>query len=66
VSDQPKTPPLRCPDCGDGQLVERVNKTNGSHFMGCDNYPKCTHTQDVPAFVHMLRQGATQLPGFGE
>jgi DNA topoisomerase-1 len=31
-----------CPKCGDGKLLYRESR-NGK-FIGCSNYPKCTHT----------------------
>lgn len=61
---------LRCPECGDGVLVERVNSKTGGRFMACDNWvssdpPRgCQHTAPVPAFVYQLRAGAAPLPGF--
>lgn len=53
---------LRCEVCG-RPMVERQNRLNGSSFMGCAGYPECTNTAPVPAYVEMLRQGATLLPG---
>lgn len=52
-----------CPECGNGRLVERENSHNRSHFLGCCNYPKCRHTEPVPAYLELIRQGAAQLPG---
>lgn len=65
MTDQPPTPALNvtCKDCGQ-PMVERQNHQNGSRFLGCSDWPKCTHTEPVPAYVHMIRAGATQLPGF--
>lgn len=67
---------LRCPECHDGALVERVNKQNGSRFMGCTNWPVrrdesgqlvgCDHTAPIPTYLLLLRAGVEQLPGFGE
>jgi ssDNA-binding Zn-finger/Zn-ribbon topoisomerase 1 len=54
---------LRCPDCPDGTLIERVNKQNGGHFIGCSAWPECQHTEPVPAYLALIRQGAPQLPG---
>ena len=35
-----------CPSAGcNGTLIKRKNKTDGSKFIGCTNYPKCTYTQ---------------------
>lgn len=28
-------------------MVTRVNKTSGSSFWGCSNYPTCTNTQQI-------------------
>lgn len=54
----------KCPMCPDGQLVERENSQNGSHFLGCSNFPeRCQHTEPLPAYVELLRAGATLLPG---
>lgn len=36
---------IECPDCG-GKLIIRVSR-NG-RFLGCSNYPTCTHTQPLP------------------
>lgn len=64
---------LRCPECHDGTLVERVNKQNGGRFMGCTNWPirrddsgqlvGCDHTEPIPTYVVLMRQGAPRLPG---
>jgi len=32
-----------CPDCKEGQLVERRNR-RGQNFYGCSKFPKCTYT----------------------
>lgn len=55
---------LRCSECKTGTLVERVNKQNGGHFMGCSDWPECQHTEPVPAYLTLMRQGAATLPGF--
>lgn len=36
---------LICPACG-GKLVIRVSRKG--RFLGCSNYPSCTHTQPLP------------------
>lgn len=58
-----KVPPLKCPDCGTGPMVERVNGENQSTFLGCKRYPSCTGTRKIPEFVAMIRAGHTPLPG---
>lgn len=35
----------KCPICSKN-LVKRTSKT-GNHFMGCSNYPSCTHTKPI-------------------
>jgi ssDNA-binding Zn-finger/Zn-ribbon topoisomerase 1 len=74
ASESPKITKA-CPECG-GMLVERINKRNGSKFLGYDNWPVrrdesgdligCDHTEPVPAYWELIRQGAATLPGFGE
>ena len=34
-----------CPECGDG-LLRKINTKRGS-FIGCSNYPKCKHTEQL-------------------
>jgi len=36
---------LICPECG-GKLVVRVSRKG--RFLGCSNYPTCTHTEPLP------------------
>lgn len=48
-------------------MVERTNRQNGSTFMGCSGYPDlCSETAALPEYVRMIRDGASELPGFGE
>lgn len=64
---------MPCPECG-SDMVVRVNKENGSRFMGCTNWPKrrneagkivgCDHTAPIPNYYLMRAQGAQSLPGF--
>lgn len=54
-----------CPQCElPVKLIVRTNRTNGSQFLGCPNWPKCRHTQGIPTDLIMRLQGATPLPGF--
>lgn len=52
-----------CPVCTQGNLVNRRNKTTGSSFIACSNWPRCTHTEsgcrqcDAP----MVRSGRYRL-----
>lgn len=53
---------IPCPDCG-SVLVIRAVKQTGVRFLACPRYPECTHTQDLPAWFHMVEAGADLLPG---
>ena len=46
-------------------MIERVNSLNLSTFLGCSDWPLCTNTQKVPAFIEVKRAGGIALPGFG-
>jgi ssDNA-binding Zn-finger/Zn-ribbon topoisomerase 1 len=54
---------VNCTDCG-APLVERTNSFNSSTFLGCSTWPRCHHTQAVPAYVAVVRAGGQPLPGF--
>lgn len=32
---------VKCPECGDGQLIERRARRTGKVFYGCNRFPKC-------------------------
>lgn len=34
-----------CPVCTQGNLVNRVKRANNAPFVGCSNWPQCTHTE---------------------
>ena len=53
---------IPCEACG-AAMVIRVNRTNGSEFLGCVRWPECTATRPLPAYLAMVRAGATPLPG---
>ncbi len=35
---------VHCPECKDGELVEKKARRRGNLFYGCSNYPKCKFT----------------------
>ena len=35
---------VKCPQCKDGDLVEKKARRRGNIFYGCSNYPKCKFT----------------------
>ena len=40
---------VKCPDCNEGQLIERRTKKGGKIFYGCNKFPKCKFaTWDKP------------------
>ncbi|HXB21126.1 MAG TPA: type I DNA topoisomerase, partial [Candidatus Solibacter sp.] len=35
---------VKCPECKEGELVEKKARRRGNLFYGCSNYPNCTFT----------------------
>lgn len=52
-----------CPKCGRKLVIRRVKQT-GERFVGCEQWPRCTFTEPLPAAYAMLEAGASMLPGF--
>ena len=51
IKKTPKPEPVKtgiiCPECGEGELVERINlrgRTKGAKFYACSRFPKCKAT----------------------
>lgn len=43
---------VKCPKCGEGQLIERRTKKGGRVFWGCNKFPKCkTATWNKPVDI---------------
>jgi DNA topoisomerase-3 len=45
---EPKPTGKGCPECGEGQLIERrvkKGKNKGKKFLGCNCYPKCSYAE---------------------
>jgi len=38
-----------CPVCRQGRMTRRTNRTTNEDFLGCNRFPKCRHTQRLPA-----------------
>ena len=53
---------ITCPECG-ASLVRRFDVMTRERFLGCDRYPACCYTRDVPPDVHLRDAGALMLPG---
>ena len=55
----------KCPKDGcNGTLIIRQNRRTKHHFLGCENWPCCDHTEGLPEDVKMVAMGAQKLPGF--
>lgn len=37
----PLDPGIKCPKCGKGRTVIRINKTTHTKFCGCSRFPSC-------------------------
>lgn len=49
-----------CPDCGRTLLI-RMNRENGSEFIGCTGWPECRHTEPISDTLKMRLMGAPTL-----
>jgi DNA topoisomerase-1 len=45
--EPPKSTGVTCPECGQGEVVERKNRF-GAPFYSCDRYPECTFAVSNP------------------
>lgn len=69
TNQEPSTPPkleIPCPECRDNgrgivHLVIRVNRKSGHDFLGCPQWPECSHTQPVPEYLKMIQAGQPTL-----
>ncbi|RJQ29871.1 type I DNA topoisomerase [Candidatus Parcubacteria bacterium] len=47
LREPPKSTGLKCPKCGEGEIIERrvskKGRSRGRIFWGCNRYPKCDH-----------------------
>lgn len=43
---------VTCPVCASGHLVQKLGKISKKPFIGCSNWPQCTHTEDVCSKCH--------------
>ena len=51
-----------CPKCGPATpLVVRTNGKTGEYFLGCDNWPECKHTEELPESMRLTLLGAKKL-----
>jgi ssDNA-binding Zn-finger/Zn-ribbon topoisomerase 1 len=49
---------IPCPNCTPQvMLIVRTKRINDSQFLGCPNYPACTHTQAIPESWKMKALG---------
>jgi ssDNA-binding Zn-finger/Zn-ribbon topoisomerase 1 len=53
---------ILCPVCNPPRkLIVKSNRTNDNQFLGCPNYPACTHTQGIPEEWIMRASGQPTL-----
>lgn len=52
-----------CIDCG-AQMVIRLNREQNTLFLGCNRYPDCKHTEEIPESVRMEILGQQKFSGF--
>ncbi len=48
------------PNCK-GDLVVKVNRETGHKFLGCNHFPTCKHTEEIPEYLRMIAAGAPTL-----
>ena len=56
--NQPKA--KRCPMCNQ-PLVVRVNGKTKDEFLGCERWPECKHTEELPMSIRMRRMGVREM-----
>jgi len=47
---------VKCPECKEGELVEKKSRRFGKVFYGCSNYPKCKFTSAYKAVAESCPQ----------
>ncbi len=58
---------VKCPECKEGQLIERRTKKGGRLFYGCNKFPKCKFaTWDKPIEGACEKCGALRVEKKGE
>lgn len=58
---------VHCPDCKEGQLIERRTKKGGRLFWGCNKYPKCKFASwDKPLEGECKKCGGLRVEKKGE
>ena len=62
----------RCGEDCDGILIVRRNSNDGSHFLGCTNFPDCHHTksitindENISAMIFDIQQKELNITRFG-
>jgi DNA topoisomerase-1 len=43
----------KCSKCGKGELTILHSRRTGKRFVGCSNYPRCTHSFPLPQHGHL-------------
>ncbi len=53
---KPFTMNLKCPKCGEGDIVERYSPKSRKKFWGCSAYPKCDHITNYEPVAHICEK----------
>ncbi len=53
----------KCPRCELGVLVIRTNGDTEEKFLGCTEFPRCRHSEELPEDMQLRASGAPTLPG---
>ena len=51
LPDQTEINKLTCPKCGKAKLCIRQQRKSGDFFIGCQGYPNCKYTKNMPKDV---------------
>jgi ssDNA-binding Zn-finger/Zn-ribbon topoisomerase 1 len=53
---------ILCPNCAQPpKLVVKTNRATGNQFLGCPNWPDCSHTRPIPEAWYMRASGQPDL-----
>jgi len=53
---------IPCPNCKPPRkLIVKTRRSDGNQFLGCPNYPDCTHTREIPEAWKMRAAGQIGL-----
>lgn len=65
MSDDDAIPRLWMLCEGGHPMVLRADE-DGTDYLSCSEYPTCRRRRKLPAYLHLKRSGAAELPGMSE